>query len=592
MNQITICIITNKINNKSFVFKSKDLENRWDRFKKQLDNHSFYNKNLQEDWNNFGSSTFLFEKKAVANEEDIDEIFVKTINSLDKTYNELDYTSFLNKPLDSTIKKLKNDLEEKISSSNFKILTNKSKLEESDILNFKQELVNQIESGEINYNNFDDEFYNLLDDYSKRKKVDLNNERILSLLTYSNELNNSNLDQIRLNESDIKIIKSEIQKLINNGELNSKNEILTKFRSLSNEKYEKNNYKNKCYNLLDNIINSNYFKNMLKSNKLSNTDSISIKNTVVHLIDNDEIVLDEIEKKVNDLLIEKSLEKKEHHDNIKEDLKENAFKIIGNEENININFKNRLKDVYLHENTAYFILVKIIRSINAGEITSILELNSAIDNEIKQKEKEDVFERLNVLSSSQLNILLKKNNIRDLSLNKSSKIDKLIFSLSPKVLRNDIRNLGYPLDIKYVENPYCSYCPGCGFKVSIDEDDFCTHCGYNLMEPDNNDEPEPPIKKSKRTLEFILILISFILTIIGILIALINYNNYSNANLVNALFSAIIGVFSAIIVRNYPKVGAILSIIAGFFILVTNIPFGIIILLFYIISVILCFARK
>lgn len=591
MNQITICIITNRINGKSFVFKSKDLENRWDRFKKQLDNHSFYNKNLQEDWNNFGSSAFLFEKKAVANEKNIDKVFVKIIKSLDKTYNELDYNSFLDKPLDSTIKKLKNDLEEKISGSNFKVLTNKSKLEESDILNFKQELVHQIESGEINYNNFDDEFYNLLDDYSKRKKVDLNNERILSLLTYSNELNNSNLDQIRLNESDIKSIKSEIQKLINDGELNSKNEILTKFRSLSNEKYEKNNYKNKCHDLLNSIINSDYFKNMLKSNKLSNTDGINIKNTVVHLIDNDEIALEEIEKKVNDLLIEKSLEKKGHHDNIKEELKDNAFKIIGNEQNININFKNRLKDVYLHENVAYAILVKILRSINTGEITSIIELNSSIDNEIKQKEKEDVFERLNNLSSNQLSILLKKNNIRDLSLNKSSKIDKLIFSVSPKVLRNDIRNLGYTLDIKYVENPYVSYCPECGFEVSIEEEDFCTRCGYNLMEPDD-DEPEPPIKKSKRTLEFTLTLIAFILTIIGILIALINYNSYYNANIMDALFSAIIGVFSAIIIRNYPKIGAIISIVAGFFIFVTNIPFNIIILLFYIISAVLCFARK
>ena len=88
MNQITICIITNRINGKSFVFKSKDLENRWDRFKKQLDNHSFYNKNLQEDWNNFGSSAFLFEKKAVANEKNIDKVFVKIIlyNFINKKY--------------------------------------------------------------------------------------------------------------------------------------------------------------------------------------------------------------------------------------------------------------------------------------------------------------------------------------------------------------------------------------------------------------------------------------------------------------------------------------------------------------------------
>ena len=306
MSQITICIITNKINDKTFVFKSKDSENRWDRFKNQLDNHSFYNKNLQEDWNNFGSSSFLFEKKDVVNEENINEVFIKIIKSLNKTYNELDYDTFLDKPLDSTIKKLKNNLEEKTTSSNFKILLNKYNLDESDILNFKQEIMQKIESGEINYNNFNDEFDKLLRLYSNRKKEELNNEKILSLLNYLNSLNNSNLDQIYLNDSDIQNIKSEIQNIINSGELNSKTDILNKFKSLANKKYEKNNYKNKCYNLLNSIINGVYFKNMLKSNKLSVDDGISIKNTVSDLIENDEIDLGEIENKINELLMEKS----------------------------------------------------------------------------------------------------------------------------------------------------------------------------------------------------------------------------------------------------------------------------------------------
>ena len=594
MSQITICIITNKINGKSFVFKSKDSENRWSRFKKQLDNHSFYNKNLQEDWNNFGSTKFVFKKKDVVNEDDVDEVFIKIIKSLNKTYNELDYDTFLDKPLDSTIKKLKNYLEEKTNSSNFKILLNKFNLDKSDLLNFKQEFMLKIESGEINYSNFNDKFDNLLMLYSNRKEEELNNEKILSLLNYLDELNNSNLDQIYLNDFDIQSIKSEIQNLINAGELNSKTDILNKFRILANKKYEKNNYKNKCYNLLNNIIDGVYFKNMLKSNKLSADDGISIKNAVSDLIENEEIDLEEIENKINELLMEKSLEKQHHHDNIKEELKDNAFNIIGNEDKINIHFKNRLKDAYLHENTAYEILIKILRLINAGEIGSIMELNSAIDEEINQKEKEDVTRRLNDLSLSQLNILLKKNKIQDLSLNKSSKIEKLIFSTSPNVLRNDIRNLGYPLNIKYVENPYVSYCPECGSSVSIEEQDYCISCGYDLMGTDE-DETEviiEPNTKPKRTIELILILIAFILTIIGIIIALINFNYYQGANVSDALFSAIIGVFGAIIVRKYPKIGAIFSIVAGFFIFLTNIPFTIIILLFYIISAVLCFARK
>ena len=595
MSQIAICIVTNRINDKSFVFKSKDPENRWDRFKKQLDNHSFYNKNLQDDWNNFDSDAFLFDVKEYANEENIDEIFIKTIELQNKRYNELDYTIFLNKSLDSTIIKLKNDLEEKIKSSDFKIFINKYQLKESDILKFKQEMIQKIESGEINYNNFDEEF----DISFKRKEKEIKNNEILSLLYYSNNLNNSNLVQFNLSNSDLENIKSEIKELITNKELKSQTDVLDKFRSLANEKYEKNKYKNKCYTFLNDLMGNDYYKNMFKANKISNDDITSIKNTVISLIDKNEISLEGIEDKVNELLIEKSSENEPSGDD-KNQLRNNAFKIIGNEKNINITFKNRLKDVYLHENIAYVILIKILRSINAGEITNTMKLNLVIDNIIKEEEKKDIYCRLYNLSSSQLSILLKKNKIYDFSLNKQSKIDKLLFSVSPSVLRNNIRNLGQPLNIRYVENPFVQYCPECGFKVDIEEEDFCTNCGYDLITDENKCEGKGKggdkddgvdVEKPKRTFEFILTLIAFILTIFGILIVLINSNYYS-VNILDALLFSIIGLFSTIIIRNYPRIGAIIAIVAGFFIFFIDVPFGLIILLLYIISAVLCFARN
>lgn len=584
MSQIVICIVTNKINDKSFVFKSKDSTKRWDRFKKQLDNHLFYNKNFQDDWTNYGSDSFFIEVKSVT-ETDIDKIFINTILSINKTYNETDFNNFRNKPLDSTINKLKNSLDEKITSSDFKIFSNNLKLDESDISMLKQEFAEKIELGEINYNNFDEEFENLLKIYSKKKEDKLNNEKLLSLLLYSSELNNSNLDKIHLNNSDISNIQSEIQKRINKKELNSKKEVLSEFRRLSNKKYEKNTYKNKCYSSLNNLIGSSDFRNTLKTNNLSNDDAIIIKNNISDLIDKDEIGIEEIEYKVNEMLKQKSLENKKNNDNLKEQLKENAFKIIG-KENINSNFKNRLRRAYLHENVAYVILVKILRSINIGEINSNLELNSFIDNEIKQNERKDVISRLKKLSSNELNILLKKNNIQDLSISKSSKISKLINSTSCSILRNDIRSLGYHLNINNVENPYVLYCPECGVKVSIDEEDYCSNCGHDLINGDDQDN-----KKNKRILEFILTLIAFILTIFGIIVVLFNYEYY-DAYPLDALLSAIIGIFGAIIIRNYPKIGAIFAFIAGFIVILSNIPFSILVFLFYVISAVLCFARK
>ena len=478
MSQIAICIITNKINDKSFVFKSKDSAKRWNRFKKLLNNHSFYNMKLQEDWDNYSSDSFIFEVKELVDEDVIDDIFINYINSFNNSYNQIDYDKFFNKSLKSTIEKLRGLLNEKTSDSNFKIILNELKLDESDALNFKQEFLLKIEVGEINYNNFDKEYDALLNRYSKRKEEKLENELKLSLLAYLDELNNSNLNKINLNDSDLEVIKSKIKLLINNKQLISKNDVLNKFNILAKEKNDVNIYREKCYKVLNNLFESYDFKNKVKSNDISEYDCIEIKNSINNLIDDEKITINEIESYTYDLLRQKVLEKQKHDENLKKELKDNLYDIIGNE-NLNVVFVNRLTRAYLHKNVAYEILLKMIRLIDDGKIKSTVELKAAINKEIKNKEKDDIIDRLNILPSNEIRSLLKKNKLHVLSLNKSSKIDKLINSVSPNVLRTDIRNLGYPLDIKEVKNPYILYCQNCGAQIYID-DKFCHKCGIKL----------------------------------------------------------------------------------------------------------------
>lgn len=478
MSQIAICIITNKINDKSFVFKSKDSSKRWIRFKKLLNNHSFYNRKLQEDWDNYNSDSFIFEVKEIVDEKIIDDIFINYIKSLNNCYNEMDYNKFFNKSLKSTIEKLRGLLNEKTSDSNFKISLNELKLDDSDGLNFKQEFLLKIELGEINYNNFDNEFNDLLNTYSKRKEKQLENEKKLSLLSYLDKLDNSSLDHIYLNDSDMEYIKSKIKLLINKKQLISKEEVINKFNTLANEKNDENIYRKKCYNVLKDILESNDFENKIKSSNVSKYECNDIKNSVIKLIDSNEIIINEIESYTFDLLRQKILEKQKHDDNIKKEIKDNLYEIIGNE-NLNMVFVNRLTRVNLHENIAYEILLKMLRLIDNDEIKSTIELKDEINKEIKKKETNDVIDRLDRLTSNELRSLLKKNKIHMFSLNKSSKINKLIDSVSLSVLRNDIRNLGYPLNIKEVRNPYILYCQNCGAQIYID-DKFCYKCGIKL----------------------------------------------------------------------------------------------------------------
>ena len=84
--------IVNKINGKIFIGSSPNLDSYWNNQKFQLNLGSHRNKELQNDWNNFGEDNFYYE-------------IIDTINLKDYNANK-DYSSAINELLELYLNEL------------------------------------------------------------------------------------------------------------------------------------------------------------------------------------------------------------------------------------------------------------------------------------------------------------------------------------------------------------------------------------------------------------------------------------------------------------------------------------------------------
>ena len=71
MSQCGIGSIVNKHTGKLFIFKSKDLTKTWENYHALLNANYHHNKELQNDWNELGSSYFVFEIKEVIDDDNL-----------------------------------------------------------------------------------------------------------------------------------------------------------------------------------------------------------------------------------------------------------------------------------------------------------------------------------------------------------------------------------------------------------------------------------------------------------------------------------------------------------------------------------------
>ena len=82
-----IYMIQNSINNKIYIGKTKDLNKRWKRHKRYLKGNYHYNKNLQEEWNEYGEENFKYIILCECNEEklnELEEYYIFELMSYDK----------------------------------------------------------------------------------------------------------------------------------------------------------------------------------------------------------------------------------------------------------------------------------------------------------------------------------------------------------------------------------------------------------------------------------------------------------------------------------------------------------------------------
>ena len=93
MSQCGIGSIINKNDGKIFIFKSKDLTKTWENYHALLNANYHHNKELQNEWNELGSSYFVFEIKEII-EDDSDLLNQKLeeyLKDADNAYSNANY---------------------------------------------------------------------------------------------------------------------------------------------------------------------------------------------------------------------------------------------------------------------------------------------------------------------------------------------------------------------------------------------------------------------------------------------------------------------------------------------------------------------
>jgi len=81
--------IENTVNHKKYISQSLDIKERWRKHRKKLYANKHYNSHLQEDWNNYGKSSFSFYILEECSAEMLDEkevYYIDFFHSLNRNY--------------------------------------------------------------------------------------------------------------------------------------------------------------------------------------------------------------------------------------------------------------------------------------------------------------------------------------------------------------------------------------------------------------------------------------------------------------------------------------------------------------------------
>ena len=361
MSQCGIGSIKNKINGKTYLFKSKNLSKRWENYHALLNANKHHNKNLQNDWNEMGSNNFIFEIK---------DIFPEDMNLMNNRL------------------------------SHFKSVENN--------------LYNDFEVEDISKITFSYESKVLLEELHNIIGKDFPNPMFLNKLSVHN-----------LSQNDYNDIKAEIEDLILNGEVKlgkveEKIDELISHRVIKNQQRKIENKKillESLSNLIGEYEHSEYYENLLEENELSKEEGDEIKIELINLINNELIDINSItqnmhfgekegESDLNGPLtneLNKLIESKIREKNIllKSELLDELYDLTG-ELDLSPQFISKLEENSFGSALGFVIRENIKQSIEEGKIKKGT-VEDEIDNAIFAEKERIASENAEMLKAHLIN---------------------------------------------------------------------------------------------------------------------------------------------------------------------------------------------
>ena len=414
MSQCVIGSIINKNNGKIFIFKSKDLTKTWENYHALLNANYHHNKELQNEWNELGSSYFVFEIKEII-EDDSDLLNQKLEEYLKDADNAYSNANLGRVPFNYKTKILLDELYYIIGETQINpIFSNKlsiNNIEESYYGQIKKDAEESIRNGEVKIGHVNELLDKLIAEIVENKIIELKNKKESQLtelyeLTGKTELKKEYLDILEKNGLSQEIgleIKRTLLDLINANQIeisvkDNFNKLLEE-NKLAEDKKRENELISTLQELTGKLDLTQEYVDKLEEKGLTPEKGFIIRNNIKKQIQEGKIRDESIEDVLNNALDEEC-------ERIAVE-KENALidylnEFIGKDA-LSSQFKSKLDVFNLEYNKGFEIKKNIYDLIKSREITEESQIVSKIDELIEievineTKIKEELFKQLHDL---------------------------------------------------------------------------------------------------------------------------------------------------------------------------------------------------
>ena len=439
-----IGVIKNINTNKEFVFKSYNLEKQWEIYQNQLNLKIHHNKNLQEDWNNLGSSNFDF-----IIIERIDDEFIMLEEFEDYLLTSDNYNSFeisdfyFEYSSNDVITLLYQIIGRDNCSVNFKETLELNGLSANYYEEIKKEMISLISDNLVNSENLNDKLDELISEKAQENRiVSLNlQEKLFDQLYEIVGIGGlkkefiSTLNENKLSEKIGYKIRENIEELIF---LNNvfENDIHKQIDLCISKYYDKASEENikKLLFKADSLENDELFLNNVSNLNFTSENILNVITQLKDLISSAIVFEDNFDEKLNQIIdIEAEKIRQENKNKLINYLNETL-----GENDINPILKDKLKSNYLDLTLVLKFNELILESIENEEIST----NNEIDLKLDQLINEEI-SSINQLKDDLLVFLEEHYGVNELSKSFKIKLNKVQLSVDDgkeftKLLSNEI----------------------------------------------------------------------------------------------------------------------------------------------------------